>query len=77
MPRDTVLRGHDVKAASAPVPNAGENGEPVIEMQYVLIFRDRQTSDTIRVAFDKETRDYIVRELTGGIVLHGGELPKL
>lgn len=36
-----------------------------------------QTGDTVRFAFGREVRDMIVRELTGGIVLHGGEFPKL
>ena len=36
-----------------------------------------QTGDTIRFAFGRDVRDTVVRELTGGIVLHGGELPRL
>lgn len=44
-----------------------------------LVFTEMfpQTGNTIRFAFGRDVRDTIVRELTGGIVLHGGELPKL
>lgn len=78
MPRDVVLRGHDVRVGSGPIPVArGSNGEPVIETQWVITYIDKQTGDTVRYAFGDEVRDYIVRELTGGVVLAGGNLPKL
>lgn len=78
MPRDELLRGFDVQVARGDVPVApGENGEPQSESRWMLILLDRQSQDTIRFTFDDRVRDYLVRELTGGVVLAGGNLPKL
>lgn len=46
---------------------------------WVLVFDEviPRTGNTLRFPFGKDVRDMIVRELTGGIVLHGGELPKI
>ena len=42
-----------------------------------LVFLDRDSGDRIQIAFEREVRDDIVRQLTGGIVLAGGEFPRL
>lgn len=44
---------------------------------WVLIFTEvlPATGDTVRFAMGRDVRDFVVRELTGGIVLHGGTLP--
>lgn len=44
---------------------------------WMLMFTDRQTGEQIRISFRKEARDELVRQLTGGIVLAGGDLPKV
>ena len=46
---------------------------------WVVVFTEvvPPTGNTIRFAMGREARDYVVRELTGGIVLHGGELPSI
>ena len=44
---------------------------------WMIVLTDRQSGDQIRVSFRKDARDELVRQLTGGIVLAGGELPKL
>jgi len=78
MPRDIVLRGNSVRVSRGMLPVApGSNGEPQVAQRWVLTYIDAQTGDTIRFAFDDEVRDYIVRELTGGVVLAGGNLPKV
>lgn len=68
MPRDELLRGYNV---------AVQSGELRDGRRWIFTFADRHSGDTIRFAFDDDVRDYIVRELTGGIVLAGGDLPKV
>jgi hypothetical protein len=78
MPIDGVMRGYSIRVSRGLIPvGAGENGEPKVEPRWVFAFVDRQSGDTLRFAFDDEVRDYVVRELTGGVVLAGGNLPKL
>lgn len=57
----------------------GPPGSVVPAEGWELVFTEvmPQTGNAITFAFGKDVRDVIVRELTGGIVLHGGELPKL
>jgi hypothetical protein len=52
------------------------NGEPVIVDVWMFVFTDRTYGDQIRIRFRREARDEIVRKLTG-VVIAGGELPKL
>lgn len=44
---------------------------------WTLIFTDRATGDQIHIAFRREARDELVRQLTGGVVLAGGDLPSV
>lgn len=46
---------------------------------WVLFFTEKfpPTGDEITFEMDRETRDAVVRGLTDGIVLAGGDLPKL
>lgn len=77
-----VLQGWNitVEKKQIMVPNPdGAPGDMVPGEGWELKFTEMmpQTGDTIRFAFGRDVRDHIVRELTGGIVLHGGELPKI
>lgn len=68
----TRLRGWGIQVETHPVP---EQEDP----EWVLVFTERYppTGDEIRFEMDRSTRDAIVKALTGGVVLFGGELPKL
>ena len=53
--------------------------DPQVEQidTWELVFIDRDNGDQVRIAFEREVRDDIVRQLTGGIVLAGGEFPRI
>jgi hypothetical protein len=65
-----ALKGTEIDAPEG-------NGEPRQVDVWTLVFTDRQSGDQFRIAFREDTRDELVRQLTGGIVLAGGNLPKL
>ena len=46
---------------------------------WVLVFTETfpPTGDELRYEMDRDTRDAVVRGLTDGIVLAGGDLPKV
>jgi hypothetical protein len=52
-----------------------KNGAPVSVDTWTIVYTDRTYGDQIRVTFRKEARDQIVRQLTGGVILAGGDLP--
>lgn len=66
----TVVKGRELD-------EPGDNGEPGVAEVWTLVLTDRQTQDQIRIGFRRETRDVLVRQLTDGIVLAGGEFPKI
>lgn len=49
-----------------------EQGAPVVAEMWTIIFIDKVYGDQIQITIDKETRDGMVRDLTGGIVLSDG-----
>jgi hypothetical protein len=67
----TRLRGWNVGVEKAQAP--GEDDE------WRLTFTEKlpPTGDAIIFEMNRDTRDALVRALTDGIVLAGGELPKL
>jgi hypothetical protein len=69
MPRDITLHGQMLDVAHIDTPDG--------ERTWVLTMTDRISHDVIRVPMKQPLRDEIVRKLTNGIVLAGGELPKL
>jgi hypothetical protein len=79
VPRVEQLVGYHIGVTEGKELDSEEqgNGGPVVVKVWSLVFTDRQSGDQIRIAFRQDTRDEIVRQLTGGIVLAGGELPKL
>ena len=76
MPRVTMLVGHHIQAVKGQEPDT-QDGEPAVVDTWTLLLTDTQTHDQIRCAFRRDVRDELVRQLTGGIVLAGGELPRL
>lgn len=70
--KHTNLQGWNIGVHKQPGP-AGQDDI------WTLIFTETKppTGDQIIFSMNREVRDHIVRELTGGIVLAGGELPKL
>lgn len=78
MPRITNLVGWHMAAVKGKEQDVAEgNGEPEMVDVWMLVFTDRQTNDQIRISFREEARDALVRQLTGGIVLAGGNFPKV
>lgn len=55
--------------------SADKNDGPPETFRVVLT--DQETGDVIWFTFNKGVRDILVRQLTGGIVLAGGEFPKV
>lgn len=51
-------------------------GAPIVVETWTLVFTDRTYHDQYRVTFRRDARDALVSDLTGGIVLAGGELPQ-
>ena len=73
------LQGWNVAVERIKIQEHADNGQPQDAEGWVLVFTEAipPTKGTVRFAFGKDVRDYMVRELTGGVVLHGGELPRL
>jgi hypothetical protein len=65
-----AVKGHQMDPAEG-------NGAPQKVDIWTLVFTDRQTGDQIRISFREKARDELVRQLTGGIVLAGGNFPKV
>ena len=81
MPRTEILSNFHIQALKSQETDVvpGENGDEALEVVEVwtLILTDRQSPHRIQIAFRKEARDELVRQLTGGVVLSGGNLPKV
>ena len=81
MPRTEILSNFHIQAVKSQETDIipGENGEESLEVVdvWTLILTDRQSPHRIQIAFRREARDELVRQLTGGVVLAGGEFPKI
>lgn len=81
MPRMEHLVGFHIAAVKSQETDVvpGEDGTETLEVAEVwsIIFTDRQTQDRIQISFRREARDELVRQLTGGVVLAGGDFPKV
>ena len=44
---------------------------------WTLVFQEQGTGNQIMFAMRRDARDELIRQLTGGLVLAGGEFPKL
>lgn len=74
----TILSGWnvDVKSHTIKAPKQG-NGEMVDVPGWTFTFTEVMpaTGDTIEFSFGEEARDFIVKGLTGGVVLPPGTMP--
>jgi len=77
MARTEVLQGWNVGARKIQMPVQGDNGDPGLEERWELGFIEVGSGNRIVFVMDKNTRDVLVRQLTSGIVLAGGDLPQL
>lgn len=61
------------------IPEGEDNGAPDVVDVWTLVFTEVQppTGNQYQISFERESRDEIVRKLTGGVVLAGGQFPKL
>lgn len=77
--KKTELSGWNVSVERRTIQEKGGNGSPVDTEGWALVLTELMppTHNKIEYAFGREVRDFIVRELTGGIVLHGGDLPRI
>lgn len=46
-----------------------EEGSPVVREVWTFVFTDKTYGDETRITFNKETRDQLVKDLMGGLVL--------
>ena len=81
MPRVEILSNFHIQAVKSQETDItrGEDGSEQLEVAdtWTLILIDRESKDQIQIAFRREARDELVRQLTGGVVLAGGEFPKI
>ena len=80
MPRVEILSNFHIQAIkSQETEITDENGSEGLQMVdvWTLILTDRQSPHRIQIAFRREARDELVRQLTGGVLLAGGEFPKV
>lgn len=68
----THLAGWQVKAFKGAEPD----GDGMAEV-WTIAFQEQGSGNQIVFAMRREARDELVRQLTGGLVLAGGEFPKL
>lgn len=76
MPKTTILHNHAMRAEKGSRVVERPDEDPMIEEVWTMAYVDRVTGDSIQISFDRATRDELVRQLTGGIVIAGGELPR-
>lgn len=76
MAQRIYLEGWNAGARKVSVP-VETDGEPQIEDRWELGFIEIATGNRIMFVMNREVRDELVRQLTGGIVLAGGDLPRL
>ena len=79
IPKDIRLYNQHIAATKEQEldPKSSTPDQPVVRDIWTLVFTDKTYGDRILISFPRETRDELVNQLTSGIVLAGGELPKL
>lgn len=79
MPKSTSLHNQHIQVEKGQEvdPQSAGNGGVVMKENWTIILSDRVYGDQFRVTIDKDTRNEIVQQLTGGIVLAGGEFPSV
>lgn len=46
-----------------------ENGGPLMETMYVLVFTEKGTGNQIHYVFNEETKQEFIRAFTGGVIV--------
>ncbi|GIV03708.1 MAG: hypothetical protein KatS3mg015_2538 [Fimbriimonadales bacterium] len=77
MPSVSTLFGYQIMAVKGSEVDQEENGEPSVVDIWTIVLTDRMSQDQIRISFRRDVRDELVRQLTGGLVLAGGDFPTL
>jgi len=77
MPRVENLVGFHIAAVKGHETDEPSDGKLETVEVWTLVLTDRQTHDQIRIAFRREARDTLVKQLTGGVVLAGGGFPQV
>jgi len=77
MPRVEILDNYHMAAMKGMEVDENRDGEASAVETWMLVLTDRASRDQIRISFRREARDELVRQLTGGVVLAGGEFPKV
>lgn len=77
MPEIVTLVGYNMQARKGTEVEERDGSPDGVVDIWELVFTSMTTKDQIRISFRREARDELVRQLTGGVVLAGGELPKL
>lgn len=77
MTRIVTLVDQSIGVQKKREPREGEGGAVENIDIWTLVIVDRHTREQIHLAFERDTRDDIVRQLTDGIVIAGGGFPKL
>lgn len=81
MPRVEVLSNFHIQVIKGQETDVvkDEDGDEQLDVAEVwtLVLTDRVLGNQINLSFRREARDDLVRQLTGGIVLAGGELPQI
>jgi hypothetical protein len=81
LPRVEILSNFHIRAVKSQETDVvrGEDGSEQLEVAdiWTLVLTDRESQDQIQIAFRRDARDELVRQLTGGVVLAGGEFPKV
>jgi hypothetical protein len=77
MPVIEILDGYHMQAMKGTEVKE-RDGQPTEAVEvWQLVLTNMVSKDQIRISFRREARDELVRQLTGGVVLAGGELPRL
>lgn len=77
MPIIHQLVGYHIQAVKGTEMEERDGQAQGVVDVWMLIFTDRQTGEQTRISFRREERDELVRQLTGGVVLASGDLPKV
>ena len=80
MPRHVIFTNQHIgveRGSELDDDESNKQGSPVSVDTWTIVFTDRSYGDQIKVSFRKEARDALVRQLTGGVILAGGDLPSV
>lgn len=68
----TQLQGWNGQFIKQRQPSMGSNGEVEIKEMWAFVMVEANTGDQIIFGFGEDTKDELVKQLTGGIVIAGG-----